>query len=402
MSDRTITAGTGDGRAAPPARSVLHGVVVAAAVAVYALPARAQAPSAGAFVARLGSDTVAVEQYTFDGRELRGTGVVRAPRVRLWSYAAALDPVGEVTRFRLSSGPPGAPSAQVGTYSYTADSVVIEIRHDSATRTLRLAACGRPLPFTPYLFGPWELALHQAHIGAGGTTVTMLSGRQVLAYTVQSAAPGDLDLEIGDADYGPLHARLDARGRLESFDLRQTTDKYVAERVTSIDVQARAAAYAAQEQAGRGLGTLSPRDTASATIGAARVLVDYGRPSVRGRVIFGNVVPWGVVWRTGANEATQLVTDRDLEIGGTTVPAGTYSLFTIPTPHGWTLIINRQHGQWGTEYHAEQDLAQLDMTTRTLPNVVERLTAALRPGGDGGELAFSWDRTEATIEFRVK
>ena len=381
-----------------------NGKGVLAALAVIALPVSlpAQSASGGAFVTRLGNDTVAVEQYTFDGRELSGTGVVRSPRVRLWSYAATLGAGGEVVSFRLSSGPPGTPSAQVGTYTYTADSVVLELRRDTATRTLRMAARGHPLPYTPYLFGPWELALHQAHIGSGGATLTVLSGRQVLEYTAKGTTSGGWDLLIDNPDYGPLHARLDGQGRLQTFDLRETTDKYLAERVDAVDVPALAAVFAARARAGRGLGTLSPRDTARATIGAAHVMVDYGRPSARGRVIFGNVVPWGAVWRTGANEATQLVTDRDLVIGGTTVPAGSYSLFTLPSERGWKLIINKQHGQWGTEYHAEQDLARLDMTVTTLPDAVERLTAQVRPGGNGGVLAFSWARTEVTIPFTVK
>src|SRR5580704_8423860 len=100
---------------------------------------------------------------------------------------------------------------------------------------------------------------------------------------------------------------------------------------------------------------LSPRDTARATIGAAHVLVDYGRPSKRGRVIFGGLVPYGEVWRTGANAATILVTDKDLTIGHQTVPAGTYTLYTIPSASKWQLIINKEVGQWGLTYHQEFD-----------------------------------------------
>src|SRR4051812_36783509 len=100
------------------------------------------------------------------------------------------------------------------------------------------------------------------------------------------------------------------------------------------------AAGALEAQAQRPV--LSPRDSAVASFGAAKVSVDYSRPSKRGREIFGGLVPWNQVWRTGANAATTLVTSRDLDIGGTLVPAGTYTLYTLPSPTGWKLIVNKQ------------------------------------------------------------
>ncbi len=374
---------------------------LAAFVSAGRLPA--QSPSTAGFVTRLGNDTIAVERYTFDGHHLEGRGVVRTPSVTLWSYSATLAPSSQLARFQLSYGAVGAPPTQTATFTYTADSVFFEVQRDSTTRTVRIAAAGRPLPFSPYVFGPWELALRQAHVsGNEHPPFTVLAGQRPLAYTVKGTVPGTLDLLTDDRDYGPLHVRLDAEGRLLSFDLRETTDKYLAERVPALNLQALALAFAQREQGGRGLGPLSPRDTARATIGGAHLMVDYGRPSVRGRKIFGGLVPWNQVWRAGANEATQLITDRDLVIGGTAVPAGTYSLFTIPSERGWKLIINKQHGQWGTDYDAAQDLVRLDMTTRALPEPVERLTASIRPEGDGGMLLVSWARTEAGIRFTVK
>lgn len=120
----------------------------------------------------------------------------------------------------------------------------------------------------------------------------------------------------------------------------------------------------------------------------------------RGRVIFGNVVPWDTVWRTGANQATQLITDKDLVIGGTTVPAGTYSLFTIPSPKGWQLIINKQHGQWGTDYDAKQDLTRIAMKAGQAATPVERLTIAIRSEGRNSALSIAWDQAEVSVEVR--
>jgi hypothetical protein len=137
----------------------------------------------------------------------------------------------------------------------------------------------------------------------------------------------------------------------------------------------------------------SPRDTARGTVGGVSVLVDYGRPYRKGRTVFAadGLVPFGRVWRTGANAATTLVTSGDLTVGGTRVPAGTYTLYTVPNAGAWQLVINRQTGQWGTVYNQAQDLARVPMTVRALPAPVEQFTVAV----EGDALVMRWETTEA-------
>lgn len=147
---------------------------------------------------------------------------------------------------------------------------------------------------------------------------------------------------------------------------------------------------------------LSPPGTAETTLGGAKVTIAYSRPSMRGRAIYGGLVPYGQVWRTGANAATQLRTDRDLVFGALTVPAGTYTLWTLPTLQGWQLIINRQTGQWGTEYDAARDLGRVPMAVVPLADAVESCTIAVEPQGAGAVLSVTWDRTRALIPFTVR
>ena len=109
------------------------------------------------------------------------------------------------------------------------------------------------------------------------------------------------------------------------------------------------------------------------TIGGASLTVEYSRPAKRGREIWGGLVPYGEVWRTGANAATAFTTDRDLEIGGAEVPAGSYTLFSIFTSESAQLIINRQTGQWGTMYDEAQDLVRVNLTPETIAEPVERV-----------------------------
>jgi hypothetical protein len=137
----------------------------------------------------------------------------------------------------------------------------------------------------------------------------------------------------------------------------------------------------------------SPRDTAETQLAGQRMYVDYGRPSMRGRTIMGGLVPYGQVWRTGANEATTLVVPGNVTIGGTPVPAGTYTLYTLPGETEWQLIVNKQTGQWGTEYDQAQDLARIPMTVERTAAPVEQLTITVQPES----LVLEWENTRASV-----
>ena len=200
------------------------------------------------------------------------------------------------------------------------------------------------------------------------------------------------------AGLGPFTFRLDRQGRLVWLTGKGSTVQVDVQRVPSIpNLAALTAAFAT-----RPLGQLSVRDTARATVGGANVWVDYSRPMKRGREIFGNVVPWNTPWRTGANAATQFNTPVDLTIGGATVPAGMYTLWTLPTPTGWKLIINKLTGEWGTEYHAEQDLVHVDAKVETVAQPVEQFTIAFEPAAAPTTITFTWDRTKVSVPVAKK
>ncbi len=133
------------------------------------------------------------------------------------------------------------------------------------------------------------------------------------------------------------------------------------------------------------------------------VTISYSRPSMRNRKIFGGLVPYDQVWRTGANAATSLKTDVDLDIGGATVPKRSYTLYTLPGMNSWKLIINKQTGQWGTEYNKGQDLARVDMKVTQRPSGLELFTISLdKTGPDAGVLKLEWENTIASVNVREK
>ena len=158
---------------------------------------------------------------------------------------------------------------------------------------------------------------------------------------------------------------------------------------------------------------LSPHETVSAVIDGSRVMIVYGRPYTKNprtgevRKIWGSLVPYGAVWRTGADEATLLITQKPIVFGGTVVPAGAYTLWTLPAQDGSAkLIINKQIGQWGVgrgAYDENQDLARIDLKPETLPAPVDQFTMGVAKNTDGGGiLKMSWENTQFSAPFTVQ
>jgi hypothetical protein len=150
---------------------------------------------------------------------------------------------------------------------------------------------------------------------------------------------------------------------------------------------------------------ISPPAKISIALAGSTVTIDYSRPSLRGRkAVGGTLVPYGQVWRTGANEATKLTTPVDLMIGDLSVPAGSYALFTIATADGWTLIVNKTADQWGAfTYDKAQDLGRVPMKMSKPDGTVEQFTMAFHKTGEkSATLNLTWENTTASVEVSAK
>jgi len=144
----------------------------------------------------------------------------------------------------------------------------------------------------------------------------------------------------------------------------------------------------------------SPHEEVKATIGGKNITITYGRPYKKGRDIFGGLVPWGEVWRTGADEATTFTTDGDLTVGDLKVPKGTYALFTLPAQKDWQLIINKTAKQWGAfKYDSKADLGRTRLTVSASEKPIEQFTISIDAAGKKGALKLAWDKTIATVEI---
>ena len=143
---------------------------------------------------------------------------------------------------------------------------------------------------------------------------------------------------------------------------------------------------------------LSPPAKAEGQIAGKSVTIDYSAPSMREREIFGGLVPYDTVWRTGANAATTLMTETDLMIGDLSVPAGTYTIFTIPAKNEWTLIVSKETGQWGTRYNDSKDLGRTKMSVESVDEAVETFVIAI----EGDALTMTWANTRASVAVKAK
>ena len=148
---------------------------------------------------------------------------------------------------------------------------------------------------------------------------------------------------------------------------------------------------------------VSPTMISATTVDGAYIKVVYGMPFKKQREVFGGLVPYGEVWRTGANEATEITLTKDVSFNGVDVPAGHYSLLTIPTENEWTIIFNKDLGMWGAfNYKAENDVVRFTVPTETLMDEWEAFRILLVTEEGSNSLQMKWDKTGVTIPFVVK
>jgi hypothetical protein len=367
-------------------------------------------------ITRLGVDTVAIERFTRGPDKVEGDLVLKYPRVRTFHYVGALGPKGEfksiTTTMRRANDAPGGPPA-IEMASTFADSVAVfnvsrNGKPDTSINGARIVYHGGVAPtlFTePPAYGPYEQLLASSQLGRDSVAYALVgpSRDPLSAIVLRRRGADSVAFTSTFFPNWTEVAKVDSRGRILGIDSRATTVKTVAQRVSNVDFDNVVKGWATAEVAkGGAMGQMSPPDTVRATINGANIAVAYSRPLKRGRVIFGEVVPWNQVWRTGANAATMFTTDKDLVFGNTVVPAGKYTLWSLPTPTGGKLIINSETGQWGTDYHADKDFTRLDLTARQLATPVEQFVIGVVPQSTGGLLRFAWDDREYSIPFTVK
>ena len=369
------------------------------------------------FVAVLGDDTTSVEHVIRTGNHIVSDAVGRSPMVTRRHWEADLRPDGTMAHWSLDTYIPNAPAAGQRlhhTATFGDQSLQFSRRTSDSTRKVayqkrfaetvpwnafvyatweplldaarRVSDAGKPARIGQYFFEGWD----QGHVG-----YAVVERRSDGSYLIGSTGLAGRGL-----------AKVDSNGRLLSYSGQGTTYKQEVRRVASVpDIDSLTTRFAADERARGVSSALSPRDTVRATVGQAQVVIDYSRPARRGRALVGALIPYGTVWRTGANAATQLATSAPIVVAGVNLPAGTYTLWTLPTAPGVQLIINGESGQWGTEYDASRDIARRPMTVDSQSASVDSFTIRIVPdspakAAGNARLTLEWGnfRWSAAIE----
>jgi hypothetical protein len=375
---------------------------LAAALPLLAAPLSAQSAERAGFVVRLGTDTVAVERVERTANRVEGWHTTRNPMTVLRHYVATLAPDGSVQSMTYEATRVAQNQvATKATLKFDADTVTMDI--DIPRDTTMHVVAEHALPYVNLSYGLMEQAFRYARQLPGDSVVVPMVGvgaPESQPATVRRVGTDTMTLAIFEPT--PYRARIAEDGRLLGLQGMGTTQQVVVQRLDDADVQAVAAAWAKSEQGAQAPGPLSPLDSVKAAAGAANLSIVYSRPTRRGRTIVGGVVPFDRVWRTGANAATMFTTSADLVMNGTTIPRGSYTLWTLPTKSGAQLIINKQTGQWGTEYDEAQDLVRVPLTVTRLPEQVEQFTMKVETTPQGGVLKYAWGDTEYSVPFTVK
>lgn len=358
------------------------------------------------FVALLGTDTISVEGVTRRGDEIVSDEVDRFPRVRRRHTTIEMAGDGTIKHLEMDIVTPSEPSNERERHivaDVSADSVHITKRDSTGTKKIAFAKGNAlAMPHLPQMYSLTDLYFGAAlpRAIAPGDSVELRQyyidrefDRFPLHHgVVRLVAPNKAELHhdwlagYGDATFDALHHMLTYSGA------RSTYKVEVRRLATMPDVEAIGERFAALETTSGGMKQLSVRDTVRATIGAATLSVDYGRPLARGRVLLGNIVPFDDVWRTGANAATQFTTSAPITLAGIHLASGTYTLWTVPRKDGHAdIIVNKRFGQWGTEYDGKLDLGKAPLLVDSTNSPVEKFAISIVPAGARkGTLVLEW------------
>jgi hypothetical protein len=375
----------------------------------------------GAFVVTLGHDTIVAEQYKRTGTTVEGDMLVRGAAVIQRHYTGTLNANGTMAHFEMTNKNVSNPQAPVTRFvAQFGDTTQVDVTRDTTHTTFKVPTPGGALPFINFSYDMYELYGRRAALSKHDTVATLpLGATSVTNLIARHPAKDSLTVAFeGDA---PTLFAVNAAGQIQRVDGRLTTQKVRSARQATVDIAALATTFAGRPP----LGQLSPPDSVKGSVGGAALLVEYGRPSMRGRAIFGPeggaprpIVPYGQVWRTGANFATRFTTSGDLSVGGQTISAGTYTLWTLPQANGWKLIFNKQTkapcanaaecadpkraNLWGTDYSADSDFVRVDMQIAATAQPVEQFVITLEPQGDTAVLALAWEKTRAFVSLAKK
>lgn len=368
------------------------------------------------FVAVLGNDTTSVEQVTRTPSRITVDAIGRSPRVTRRHWEAKLGPDGTVQTWSMDTYIPNAARSDQRlhhTADFTGKALSFSRGVSSGARDFAYQKqYAATVPWNAFVYSTYEPLFDAARRQGATARVGQYffegwdEGHVGYADITRLADGGYSLASTGLAGSGVAH--FDSLGRMIAYSGAGTTYKQEVRRISNVpNIDSLTTLLAAEEQRTGVPSALSPRDFVRDTVGPAIVTVDYSRPSRRERMLVGGIIPYDEVWRTGANAATQLTTSVPISLAGIPLPAGKYTLWTLPSKSGVLLIVNGETGQWGTAYRSSADVARRPMHVDSLANDVEDFTIRVEPDSGAkahagqGRLVMEWGRFRWSAEVRA-
>lgn len=352
-----------------------------------------------AYLTLMGDDTLAIEWMTFGPDQVDAQALIRGSQTTFNTYQLAMDDDGELLRYSEEVHPAGdldgEPLRSVALVSDDSGRWMVTTRNGEERRQEFQGAPGS-VPFIDMLHWPFEAALrYQASHGGFRDAVETFTGRGMSFGLI---ANDDGSWGLRHPSRGVSTFQTDAEGRILSLDGTGSTRAYDLRRIPfdQLDPAAMREAFADSP-----LGELSGRGEIDDEVAGVHFTGHYGTPRKRGRHIFGGLLAYGTWWRTGANQATHFSFDRDIVIDGEVIPAGDYTLSSIPEEDGGVLIINRRTGQGGQSYDEAEDQARVRMRRDRLDETVEAFQIRVVQADGGGRIELRWDDTAYWVPFTV-
>lgn len=358
---------------------------------------RVKAPTA-TFVSTLGKDTLVIEQFTISNNKISAETIMRVPQTRYIKQNLLLGERGEFKEFNSSTYNPDnidEEPVEKQKIDILEDSIIVTIIRDTVSRMRKFSYDPNIIPWFDMIHWPYEVAtrrLQEAKLDQ--LDQVMLTGRNIAIFEIRRIKSDSISIK--HPYRGTMNARINDVGAIEYYDATNTTRKLIVRRGELMDMQALINKYA-----NKPIGALSGAGSTESMVHGAQIEFTFGQPARRNRKLFGGIVPWNKRWRTGANRATHIKTDKDLKFEALVVPAGEYTLFTIPNPDGGTLIINKQTGQNGNRYDESQDLGRIPMGITTSKETIELFTVEAVERDNIGILKLMWGNTIFEVGFEV-
>ena len=366
------------------------------------LQAQNKHQDSGYIIYTLAKDSIEITHYRLTGDDFTTTVVQRA-NTNVVKIKGRFFPNGELQYMEGYKYKPviGKDSVLLETFSLYQRSDSTYIEQKNGDRITERKNAGRVMmSYWPYVYMPVILANYVPKNVGDSIVGNHVVGDLPAAKFVMKRIT-DRKLTAYSRVMGPFTLYLNERGKVDSIDATGSSYNVKGTIVPHLNLDSIILLYAKREQQFGPFGWPNKSDSVQTVIGNSTIKISYTRPSMRGRVIFGGVVPWNRYWRTGANRATKIAVSHPLNFNGKILPAGEYSVFTMPSQAGWTIMFNKEANIWGTDYNPAHDVLRVPMQVVLLNEPVELMTIEVVPKGNDGEINVIWEKTKASAKFTI-